>query len=581
MSPRAPSELEAFFRARSSGASYREALETLLRELPLERAQRAMLLLREGRAAWMPMLPLERGRALFVGNALSGTLTALARAGFELTALDASLERLRFARERAACGAVRLHVVLARSDRALPFASKRFELVVREPAPDAPVPREPELRRVARDVLVLVADNRLGYKRSLGRHGEFRVHSPLAFARRALRPAAGERTLRGHRRALATTGWPRVRAFALYPHSQDYSHVVALDAELPSLKIGPKERRNPWKLAARALGLFPWLAPSFALVASERARATRLERLLETLAERIGAPALVAEHLVATRGHSALVFTRSADPSDRSGDFCVHVPLAHHRRALAARHSEALHYLRARCPELPVPAPRFAGELEGLWIACEERLPGLGAPQISGRPRLVGAMLRDAARELALLAEPEPVRFDDERFDRLVSAKLELVARHCGSAEVRARLERMVAGTRARLVGREVPLAICHGDLRSKHVQVRSDGRVVGYLDWGTWLAEDLPYYDLLHLVANERRQEAGLDAAGGWALVRDPSRLRASERGALDEYARRIGLSDEVREAIAMLYPLLVAATAERTWDYSRPRWLERQFRV
>jgi hypothetical protein len=31
----------------------------------------------------------------------------------------------------------------------------------------------------------------------------------------------------------------------------------------------------------------------------------------------------------------------------------------------------------------------------------------------------------------------------------------------------------------------------------------------------------------------------------------------------------------------LCLLYPMLVAATAEQHWDYSRPRWLHSQFDV
>jgi hypothetical protein len=34
-----------------------------------------------------------------------------------------------------------------------------------------------------------------------------------------------------------------------------------------------------------------------------------------------------------------------------------------------------------------------------------------------------------------------------------------------------------------------------------------------------------------------------------------------------------------EVLEAGAEAYPLLLAAMAESHWDYSRPRWVHRQF--
>jgi hypothetical protein len=37
--------------------------------------------------------------------------------------------------------------------------------------------------------------------------------------------------------------------------------------------------------------------------------------------------------------------------------------------------------------------------------------------------------------------------------------------------------------------------------------------------------------------------------------------------------------MADEVQRAIEAAYPVFVAAMAERTWGYTRPRWLHRQF--
>lgn len=35
----------------------------------------------------------------------------------------------------------------------------------------------------------------------------------------------------------------------------------------------------------------------------------------------------------------------------------------------------------------------------------------------------------------------------------------------------------------------------------------------------------------------------------------------------------------EETRAALELFYPASVAAMAEKNWDYSRPRWLHRQF--
>jgi len=54
---------------------------------------------------------------------------------------------------------------------------------------------------------------------------------------------------------------------------------------------------------------------------------------------------------------------------------------------------------------------------------------------------------------------------------------------------------------------------------------------------------------------------------------------LRGYEKECLEKYCALVGLEPEVARAIEGMYPVLVAAMAEKNWDYSRPRWLQRQF--
>lgn len=589
LSPTLAGELAPFVEALRRGGDFRPVLEELLLALPLERAERLMLLLREGRAAWIPLLEGAGGRALFVGNALSGSVVALALAGFRPTVIDRSRERLDFAAERCSrASGVELQTLVVGNEPRLAFEDARFDLVVREPGPDAwsSGPSLRELVRVSRSELALVAENRLGYKQSAGRQGVFRIPSPARYLARALRPPPGVRTLRGHRAALASAGCRSIRAFALYPHAQDFAQVAALDRELPLLHVGPKERRNPWKLWGKRLGLFPLLAPSFALLGSTRSSAamrTRLERILDALAERLDEAPLEAEVLVATRGHTALVLTRARARAEEGGEsggrLCIHIPLSPQRRVLAERHFRALLHIRERARRVPIPLPRFAGEIEGLYLCCEQRLEGLGAPQISGQPELTDRMLADAARHLAELGLGPAQQLDESGFERLLGTRFDTAASHAGVASTVAALRAMRQEARARLVGRRLPRVLCHGDLRGKHVQVAADGSVLGFLDWGTWEAEGPPLYDLMHLIVHERRQAEGLSAERAWRIASSPESLRAGERHALSEYARRLGLDRETCSALAALYPALVGAMAESTWDYSRPRWLQRNF--
>ncbi len=595
--PLPPAALDDALARLDGGEAFKPVLEDLLDELAPDDADRLMQLLREGRGAWVPLLRGRGGAALFLGNALSGAVVPLALAGFDVTVVDASGARLRFGHHRTEAqlpGRARPVSRPVRHDGRgpLPFPDGAFDLVVHDATAaggtgaHAGGEVEAEVRRVARGELVRIGDNRLGYKRSLGQRGAFHVPGPLEYAARALRPPPGERTLPGHRRAAGGAGLERGRAFALYPHSGEFALVVGLDGG-PRLPVGPKERRNRLKTAARALGLFPVLTPSFAILGARRASGVpptaRVERVLDALAARLGEPRPELDQLVATRDNAAVCLTRPpgrGPAADAPGAWVLHLPLGTHQLEQIPRHAEALRLLRERAPGVPVPVLLFHGELEGLELSCERRLGGWTAPQRSGDVPRTARMLADAAQHLALLATP-PAPLDADGFERLLGAKFDVVARHArepGTLRWLAELRERLAG---RLVGRPLPRALCHGDLRAKHVQLDDDGRVLGYLDWGTATEDDVPYYDLLHLLTHERKQEAGCSAGEAWRLVRGRAGLREHERAALDDHARAIGLDEDARAALEEAYPVFVACVAERNWDYSRPRWLHRQFGV
>ena len=589
--PILPEESQRIVAAVHNGTSFRAAWEQFLlqvAEAEPERAERAMLLFREGRGGWWPLVSGGPGTALVLGNAIAGTAAALATAGFTVTQVDPRPHRLAFQGVRLAAAGRDVNLVAAGDGPRLPFEDKSFDLVVQEGG--APSPASgwghdgAELLRIARGEVVLIADNRLGYKRSTGARGEFRVPTPLTWIRAAARPARGERTLVGYRELLDDSGYGRPRALALYPHADDFTHVVALDELHPKLHVGPMERRNHLKMLADSVGLFPVLTPSFAIIVARRERehsSQRIERLLEALADRIGERVPRAEELIATRGNCSLVQTRilGAPDDERAGRWTVHVPLAPTQRAQCERHFAQLERLPARFPGLPLPEPLFQGELDGAWLTCEQRLGGLTAPQVTGRREVVQRMLRESGEHLARLVVKQRHVVDAASFEQLVGRRFELAARHAGIDTTRAALERMRDEAQKSLSGRELPLVLVHGDVRGKHVQVQPDGAVLGFLDWGISEPEGLPAFDLLHLVIHERKQEHGLTVGEAWRLVRDPATRRASERQVLEGYARTIGLELDLLDVVLEIYPVLVADIAERNWDYSRPRWLHRQF--
>jgi hypothetical protein len=230
-------------------------------------------------------------------------------------------------------------------------------------------------------------------------------------------------------------------------------------------------------------------------------------------------------------------------------------------------------------PDVPVPEPLFLGELEGATVACERRLVGLTAPQLTGDHDAARNLFADTGLLLSrLVVEPE-ARIDDETFEELVGAKLDLVARYARVASTVRRIAELRLRARDELVGRTLPLVLYHGDLRSKHVQVDEAGHALGLLDWGTAEDRGLPYFDLFHLIVHERKQEADLTVAEAWTLAREREALREHEKGALDDYADRLDLDGGFRRVVEALYGALAAATAEANWDFSRPRWAHRHF--
>jgi aminoglycoside phosphotransferase (APT) family kinase protein len=588
--------------ALEGGKAWRSVLEALLLELPFERAGRLMQLLHEGRGAWFALLFARGGSALLVGNALSGTAAALARTGFDVTSLDDSPARLALAghRNRALVPERPSREVLVGGGDRLPFPDEVFDLVVREVRFDAAATGRAEhslaeCRRVARGEVLMTADNRLGYKVSSGRRGEFRRLSALAWLRSALR-ADGRHALSGYRGELRGPGFEPPRAFSLYPHSRDFTHVAAIDEHSPRLYVGPKERDNPLKILAYRAGLFPLFTPSFALTV-RRTDATssvrRVERLLEGLAARLGEPRPEAVTLLATRGNNALVMTaprkrpgpRDPDPAGHLGRWIVRIPLHFRQARLVEREHVVLSRLRRDFPDVPTPEPLFMGEIEGLFLTCERRLGGHSAAQFSGAPERMASLYEQAADHLARLVVAPDVLVTDEVFEELVGARYEITARTAGCDSTRQALARMHELARETLLGQRLPRVLRHSDLRSKHVQIEPNGngvRVLGYYGWGASEDSDLPYYDLLHLIVHERANEAGTIAGEAWQLVRGHGAgLRPRERAALDAYAERLGLTNEVRTALEEIYPMLVGAMAECSWDYSRPRWLHRGFRL
>ncbi|MEZ5977839.1 MAG: phosphotransferase [Planctomycetota bacterium] len=561
------------------GSTWRDALERHLLRIELVRAERTMQLLKEGRGAYVvhllgPGEPGARRRAWVVGNALSGTLVVLDRLGFDVTAFAPDTTRARVAAHR---------------DRVLGSGRATFRTLDELPgtgdgqAPDVaivegPLPREHgSTARLARELasrgarqVVVVVDNRFAYKRSTGVRADLRVQSPWRFAANAL--FGRDRSIRGWRRVVG--GGRATRAAAPYPHRWDYSLVVGLDGRGPNLFLGPGERTNRAKMLAHRLGLFPLLAPSFA-VASPPSEPSFQEHWLARLEELVDEAPGRVDHFVATRGSNVLLMTSGRRAGGR---WVVRFPMGPDQERQTRRHGAHLE----RLERLDLPAPRllFQGRVDGVFLQVERRLDGINAAQLVDERDRQERTLPGCSRLLARLRTTEPVPLAETELERLVVARAELVARRAGREETAAALRTIGRECADALRGVAVPRVLLHGDMRAKHVAVAPDGEVLGLLDAGCARERDLPYFDLLNLVLHDRKDDAGSDLGSAWREALAHALPEPMER-ALDDHAARLDLPRVYTDAMRAAYPIFVGHSAESCWDYSRPRWIHRQLGI
>lgn len=566
------------------GLAPRAAVEALLAELPRERRERFLQLNKESRGVWSLLLAARGGRALFVGSPFSGAVVPLAALGFEVVLIDVEPARLRCAIELAGVQVPdRARGVAARA-AALPFRDGAFEVVACDTArvDDALLA---ELRRVCAGELFVTVDNRLGYKRSSGRAWDLAVPGPIEYALRVARPRAGERSLARWRRALASEGFAAPATFALYPDRRDFAQVVSLDARAPALHVGPNERRNKLKLLGHALGLFPHLTPSYGLFATRGApdAPSRLRRALDALEARIDEGPVQVEHLIGSRGNVGIVMTRRADAGEEEprGRWLLHIPLYQGHRPGMDLHMRTLERVRREFPAVPAPQPLFIGELEGVWLCCERRLPGFGAHHHLRDLRDVEDLLAQLAPQLATLRVSAARPFDDGQFEREVAPHFAAALATIDDEPTRRALEALRERARAALRGLVLPRVLTHGDLRAKHVQVGPDGRVNGWLDFGTCTPSELPGLDLLHHFVHDRKQLFGHADGTSWRTFLDPNGPTPGERAAFEGYARALGLDQAALRSVALIYPAFVGATAAKNWSLMRPGWFREHFRL
>lgn len=569
-----------------SGSSWREFLEPFLADLPATQGDLVMMLMEESRGAWAVLLAQQPGTALFIGNAVSGTVAALATMGWKVTVADPSPERCAFAKMRDREYSPGQVSWVHAAHHELPFQATSFDLVVREDAAEgldlAHAPRARELCKLSRGAVVHLADNRFAYKRATGRRGHFRRHSPLSFLGQALFPPPGLRSLMGHRRELGSNH--AVRALALYPDGREFSHVINLDGGLPRLTVGPREKVNIPKVLAKKAGLLPLLTPSFALL-SEAAGASFTSRLLAFLAETIGEEAGQLDQLIATRSNCAMLMTAPAgvlaeeEQGPLARSWVIHIPLSPGKHRVLTRHVKFMGHAAAKFPVLNAPEVLFEGTFEGVYLCVSRRIGGWTAPHATDQPSQTGALAINLGRILSELVVRPTQAFSEGDFERLLGQRFERVAQKCHRMQTRDRVQKSTDALRENLVGAQLPLVFHHADLRAKHLIMDGDSKVRATLDFGSAEAEFLPLVDLLHHLGHQRKEVRRCGPGQAWQELRDPALRAPHEDQALREQAQTLGLESHLVDAILDAYPLFVAAMAEANWDWSRPEWIHREF--
>ncbi|MFT5198394.1 MAG: hypothetical protein ACI87O_001051 [Planctomycetota bacterium] len=562
---------------------FKANMEALLKEMRPELADEFLMIGQEGRGSFLTMLGLAGGRALFLGDALSGTITALAHGGYTTTVCDHDVLRLDFAKLRDAeysPGMVRYRQVPEGGP--FPFEQGSFDLVVAELGPHGEAPlwgRDVEpLFQLTRDAFVWIADNSMAYKRALGRRGKFEITRPWALVRNTLFPKPGEGRHAALKRRLGRA-FQSVQSYALYPHRLECSHIVDLHGGLPRLTVGPKERRNKFKVLGHKLGAFPVFTPSFVFLGQKKGGLgeARLQRVLQGLSDQTGEPLPVAEHIISTRGNVCVVQTtlgEDSDPRLPQGRWTIHIPFGNVKFRLSESHFKGLQQVRKLHPNVPVPAPLFMGKIDGLWLICERRLPDRsGAHLVEDSPEQMN-LLRQVSGALLHLKTGEPQVLTEELYDRLLGERARRISRLTGRLETSRAIMSMLDEGRESLVGWEFQPVLYHADLRPKHVQNAPDGSIHGILDWGAYEDFFLPYADLLHIFAHLRHSSARWQ----WHRLRD-RQLSDAEESILDDYCQAMAIPADKARAIERLYPLLVCGMAERNWEFSRPYWVHREF--
>ena len=231
------------------------------------------------------------------------------------------------------------------------------------------------------------------------------------------------------------------------------------------------------------------------------------------------------------------------------------------------REFENLRRVHSRAPEW-VPRPLSFGRLGEFWALWMEGLPGtrFQIPRGDASPILRQVAEMIASIHAAVCSQEPPT--GPVRYRRMVTEPIASVARFGDSAAVISGCARMVEAVDRAWIG-SLPVIPQHGDLYPGNI-ILFHGRPQ-VLDWETFGAIDLPFYDLLTFLI-------ALMGANGDPPKQWDAALAGQAPALIGLYGGRLGLPVS---AVERLLPLTLVNWFHLLWRDGRERFALRMYRT
>lgn len=232
-----------------------------------------------------------------------------------------------------------------------------------------------------------------------------------------------------------------------------------------------------------------------------------------------------------------------------SEDVHIRIPLSSAAAERVANNHAMCTTLHAVWPGF-VPRPiAFSGE--GIRFAVESTVPGAPIPfegLTEGRARVYLSSVMVSIRDLHLRFGRRTALLRDD-FDRYISARCALLSQRLEGANRHA-LQRITEAIGAQLLGRQVLITLCHGDLKIENCLFSGAPGRVGIIDWDLATTDDLALVDIASLFGRGLRERRGHSFED---LVFKPDTIPSTFQKLIAEYFRSSGC-DPVSPATLML---------------------------